>query len=344
MNFAICIPNYNYASYLSSTIESVLHQSEAGFEILVADNCSTDASIDVIEKYKALSGKIRYKVNPMNLGFAGNLDSVVQLVESPYTIMLSSDDLMRPNALSVYSKLIKSVANEGPLLVSSAKNIIDSEGALIRTERAADMIKPLWYDTDVDERLSTIVGHKVFKVESSEMLRRVIHSFGNPFNFLATCYSTHLLEKVGGYGTGRMINPDKWFHWRLLGEVKFVYFIDEPLFEYRWHSANQLAQEISSGYLKYLTDEYRSVIEIAPKLLAKAGISRTGVHKAFVNNVIIRHGLGELKRGYSLKALRVFFFGWATFPSLMLRDPRTYVYGLLVGLGPLGTLLLKLRR
>lgn len=344
MSFAICIPNYNYASYLPATIESVLQQSVADFEILVADNCSTDGSIEVIEKYKALSGKIRYKVNAQNLGFAGNLDSVVQLVKSPYTIMLSSDDLMRPNALSVYSKLIDAVGRDVPLLVSSAKNIIDAKGELLRTERAADMLKPLWLETDKDERLSSIIGLTVFKVEAGEMLRRVIRTFGNPFNFLATCYSTSLLEKVGGYGTGRMINPDKWFHWRLLGEVDHVFFIDEPLFEYRWHASNQLAQEISSGYLKYVTDEYRTVIEMSPKLLGKARITRPELHRAFIDNVIIRHGLGELRRGFVLKSLRVFFYGWATFPALMLRDFRTYIYGPLVLLGPIGTLLLKLKR
>ena len=42
MKFSICIPNYNYEKYLGRTIQSVLDQTDADFEIVVSDNASTD--------------------------------------------------------------------------------------------------------------------------------------------------------------------------------------------------------------------------------------------------------------------------------------------------------------
>ncbi len=48
VKFSICIPNFNYANYLSNTLRSALDQTYGDFEVLVADNASTDASVDVV--------------------------------------------------------------------------------------------------------------------------------------------------------------------------------------------------------------------------------------------------------------------------------------------------------
>ena len=50
----------------------------------------------------------------------------------------------------------------------------------------------------------------------------------NPFNFAATVYATELYRRVEGYGGGRLYNPDKWFHWKVLGAADMAYFIDAP--------------------------------------------------------------------------------------------------------------------
>lgn len=49
---SVIIPNYNYARYLRSRIESVLAQTYADFEIIILDDCSTDSSREVIEQYR----------------------------------------------------------------------------------------------------------------------------------------------------------------------------------------------------------------------------------------------------------------------------------------------------
>ena len=48
IKFSICIPNYNYAHYVVETIQTVLDQDYENFEILVADNASTDNSVSLI--------------------------------------------------------------------------------------------------------------------------------------------------------------------------------------------------------------------------------------------------------------------------------------------------------
>ena len=93
MKFSVCVPNYNYARYIGTTLESVLGQSHGGFEILVSDNASTDDSVAVV---RALADeRIRVEVQPWNVGFAGNLDRSAGGASGDRLILLSSDDLRR---------------------------------------------------------------------------------------------------------------------------------------------------------------------------------------------------------------------------------------------------------
>jgi hypothetical protein len=161
----------------------------------------------------------------------------------------------------------------------------------------------------------------------------------NPFNFCATCYSANSYQQLGGYTASRLINPDKWFHWRLLSIVDYVYFIDKPLFQYRWHDNNQTAIQQKSGFLKYHIDEYRSLVEITPAMLQKAGVVKEDIEKWFIENDVYRHGIAELGKGYWLKSLRIFFMGMATYPSLMVKKIYFTLYILLLLLGPFGILL-----
>ena len=96
---------------------------------------------------------------------------------------------------------------------------------------------------DLDE----VAGGPVYRVAGRELLRRSLLKMQNPLQFAATVYPRSLYEAVEGYGAGRQINPDKWFHWKLLFRAEVAYYIDRPLFAYRWHQSNQTAQQAGSG-------------------------------------------------------------------------------------------------
>src|SRR5262249_61055753 len=113
----------------------------------------------------------------------------------------------------------------------------------------------VWRESDRSADLDGVAGAAVYKVSARELLRRSLLSMQNPFQFAATVYPRSLYEAIEGYGGSRLINPDKWFHWKLLAKAETAYFIDRPLFAYRWHASNQTAQQAGSGALKYLVDE-----------------------------------------------------------------------------------------
>jgi hypothetical protein len=158
----------------------------------------------------------------------------------------------------------------------------------------------------------------------------------NPLQFAATAYPRSLYEAVEGYGGSRLINPDKWFHWKLLSKADMAYFIDRPLFAYRWHASNQTAQQAGSGALKYLVDEYSSTFEFDATVLQEIGLTRSDMERAFIEHDIGRHGLAELARGHRSQARRVYTFGRAVYPQLARRNHRVRSLGLLLALGPCG--------
>jgi hypothetical protein len=194
----------------------------------------------------------------------------------------------------------------------------------------------LWTEADRASRLEPLAGGPVYGVPADELLRRSVRRMKNPFNFAATVYPIELYRAVQGYGGGRIFNPDKWFHWRLLGRADMAYFVDRPLFAYRWHSSNQTAQENAAGALKYLVDEYVSTLELDAGLLERLGLSRDEVRDAFVEYDIGRYGLVALAEGQRIRARQILDFGRATYPEHFQRNRKARALRTLLALGPVG--------
>ena len=332
MKFSICIPNCNYERYLGRTIQSILDQDYQDLEVLVSDNASTDGSAALVRGFS--DPRIQLHVNACNVGFAGNLDRSATMATGELMIMLSSDDLMRPSALSVYSALFKQLGQRGQRAIASASwDVIDAND---KVTGATGPDSSLWTPADRRPELEAVVNAPVYGVRADELLARCLKQMKNPFNFAATVYARELYRAVEGYGGGRLYNPDKWFHWKVLGQAEMAYFIDRKLFAYRWHGDNQVAQESATSALKFLVDEYVSTLELDAALLARVGLSRDDLLDAFVEHDIARHGLATLAKGQPLRARRILDFGRAAYPTHVRRNRKARALRALLALGPVG--------
>jgi len=334
MKFSVCIPNYNYARYLGRTIRSVLEQTYSDFEIFVSDNASTDESIAVIESFH--DDRIRWSRNRCNVGFAGNLDRAARPAAGDYLMLLSSDDLMRPDALATYAALLDALPlDRRETVVCASFDQIDADDRVTAT-----FLRPrhdVWRDSDRRPDLEEQVGAPVLAASARELLHRALPKMQNPLFFVSTAYARRHYDAIEGYGTGRTIGPDKWFHWRLLGAAQEAYLIEKPLFCYRWHDANQAAQQAESSALKYLADDYAATFEIDAQLLSRAGLTRDAMERAFIEYDIVRHGLALAAQGLRTRARRTFRFGQAAYPRLLRRNPRAWLLRALLAAGPLGS-------
>jgi glycosyltransferase involved in cell wall biosynthesis len=333
--FSISIPNYNYVDYLGLTIDSVVKQPNVeSIEILISDNSSNDGSDEVIHKYIEKYPFIKANFNKYNIGFSGNLDEASRMGVSPWMILLSSDDIISDNAMPEYARFINLLPTEERFAFTSTFEKIGSNGEFI-SFIGPDNIS-VWTSTDLDITLTERMGFNVYKVKSEVMLNRCLERFLNPFNFASTCYSRNSFEHVGGYSGGRVYNPDKWFHWKLLAVTDFVYFLDKPLFKYRWHDKNQAALETETGDLKYWIDEYRNTFECTPEILKQAGIDKKKVVEYFCLH-ISKHVLQLVSFGNYFQAERIYSFAKACYPNELSKSK----YYLLMRLALLGKVLFR---
>ena len=337
---SVLIPNFNYARYIGETIESVLSQADDAVEIDVADNASTDDSVAVIQAFR--DGRVRLVVNQCNLGFAPNLERVATMARGRRMLLLSSDDRMRAGAIEAYAKLEAALAERAELAVwGSWSKIIDAKGAV------TGEVKPdakLWREARHAPELSAKVGYPVRTMPAAALLRRSLEMLRSPLPFATTCYSRLLHDQVGGYSGGRLVNPDKWFLWKLLGVADSVHVIDHCLFDYRVHDAGQGPQEQRSGALKHLTDQYTATFNLPESVLGRAGLDREALARAFVEQDIALRGLLSLAEGKRRTAWRGIRFGLAAYPELVRSNPKVWLLRALLLLGPAGTRVAKLLR
>ena len=52
MNISVVIASYNGEKYLEQQLDSILSQTLPPVELIVCDDCSIDATVAILEKYK----------------------------------------------------------------------------------------------------------------------------------------------------------------------------------------------------------------------------------------------------------------------------------------------------
>jgi len=331
MKFSICIPNYNYARYLGETIASALEQTHESLEVHVIDNASTDDSIAVLQSID--DPRLSFDRNRTNVGFAPNLDRAVTGTTGDWIILLSSDDLMKPDALDTYRRVIDQVGGPAArVVISGTCEILNGTGEPVGLLRPPDWC---WRPEDVDVALTAAIGCKVYRLAPAEVLRRSLSRMRNPLWFASTAYPRELYDQVEGYRGQGLINPDKEFHWRLIGAADSVFFVDEPLFCYRVHSSNQHSQETQSGALKRLVDQYVLSFNADDSVCDRAGVSKDELAQCFIREDVAKRAILSLIEGDGGWARRNIAFGTAAYPRLMRSDPLAVLARALVAFRPL---------
>ncbi|MGI0494165.1 glycosyltransferase family 2 protein [Alkalinema pantanalense CENA528] len=95
----IGIPVYNGQRYLALTLDSLLNQTFADFEIIISDNASTDGTQAICERYAAQDHRIYYCRATENRGPGWNYQRVFELATGKYFKWHAYDDLLEPDFL-----------------------------------------------------------------------------------------------------------------------------------------------------------------------------------------------------------------------------------------------------
>jgi glycosyltransferase involved in cell wall biosynthesis len=96
------MPAFNAEKYILAAIESILNQTYKNIELLIFDDCSTDATIAIIESFT--DKRIKLIKKNKNTGYTNSLIDGIEKAQGIYIARMDSDDI------SVLSRIEKQVS------------------------------------------------------------------------------------------------------------------------------------------------------------------------------------------------------------------------------------------
>lgn len=130
---SIILPVYNGEDYLPEAIESIICQSYTNFELIIVNDCSTDASLSIARGFQNKDKRIQVISNPQNLKLPASLNTGHKVAKGDYLTWTSHDNLLKPDFLEV---LLREVVKQNASVVFSNFDIIDDKGKIIRKQSA----------------------------------------------------------------------------------------------------------------------------------------------------------------------------------------------------------------
>jgi teichuronic acid biosynthesis glycosyltransferase TuaG len=101
-NVDIILPVYNSKSFILDTLRSIIKQAYKDWRVIIVDDCSTDNSVDLINKF-IKSSKCKKKFilikNKINKGQAFSRNLALMYSNSKFIAFIDSDDIWQKNKL-----------------------------------------------------------------------------------------------------------------------------------------------------------------------------------------------------------------------------------------------------
>lgn len=127
---SIIIPVYNTAGYLDKCIASVVDQAFSDIEILLIDDCSTDGSSDILDRWAEKDPRIFVFHKKENSGVSDSRNMGLRMAHGDFIGFVDSDDWIEPE---MYYELYRWIENTGADIAFGGYNRIMADGTASRT-------------------------------------------------------------------------------------------------------------------------------------------------------------------------------------------------------------------
>ena len=223
----IVLPTYNGEKYLKEQIDSILNQTYSKIKLIIADDCSTDSTREILKTYES-DERITVFYQTKNQGVVKNIEFLLEKVETPYYMLADQDDFWLSEKVEKSLELLKKedvdlVFGDLEVVDQNLKTIYPSFGDFMKLNRK---IKKKIRHKELNYLYNCITGCTILaKKETISMLI--------PF----PTYSKYLIH-------------DYWIAIMASMHGKLAY-LEEPYIRYRQHGNNQVGVEkISHGFTK----------------------------------------------------------------------------------------------
>jgi len=221
---SICVPAYNAERWIAEAIESALAQTWQSFELVIADNASTDSTLEIARSYS--DPRIQVVSSPENTGLVRNHNHVIRLSTGTYIKFLHADDRLAPDCVEEMVGLAREDERIG--LVFAPREVL-TEGA--------EGLEWARHYSRLHECFSSLLRINEGRVLFMQLVDAGIQEnwVGEPSAVLLT---RHALERSGLFNAHLHQIPDLELWMRIMLTHR-VGFVDRPLSVYRHHRESE---------------------------------------------------------------------------------------------------------
>lgn len=199
------MPTYNSEDYVGESIRSVQQQTYENWELIIADDLSSDSTVKLVESFAENDSRIKLIKSDRNLGPAGARNIAIDAAQGEYIAFLDSDDLWYPEKLE---KQIAFMENNGYVFTYTSYEKINGDSEPIGV---------------------------VLSAPSKVNYKRMLYC-GDPIGNLTVVYNS---EKLGKFFVPDIKKRNDFALWlRIMHNCSYGHGIKEVLAKYRVHSGS----------------------------------------------------------------------------------------------------------
>lgn len=279
VKLSVLIPNYNHAQYLQQRIDSIICQTFQDFEIIILDDCSTDQSREIIEKYRVHPKVSQILYNEANSGspFKQWIKGI-NLAKGKYIWIAESDDW---SDTSFLSKILSKLESDPEITLCSCRSFRTTEDGKIEGEH-------VWADQLDSQKWK----HEYINDGNHEITNYLIYR--NTIANASACIFKK--DAVVNYNfLNRFYYCGDWLLWVKLIENKKIAFVPEKLNYFRRGNNSTTLKKVSIEKEIKRFKEYFFIINYCKKKIKMYWLYPVNKYDWILNECMIKFNLNEKK-------------------------------------------------
>jgi glycosyltransferase involved in cell wall biosynthesis len=129
---SIGITCFNAELAIERAIQSALDQTWVNKELVIVDDCSTDSSIAIIEKFVERFERVRFYQNKKNVGVAASRNNIIKYADGDYIAFFDDDDVSDINRIEFQYHRIEDYKNKWkvnkPIICHTSRLVVYTDG------------------------------------------------------------------------------------------------------------------------------------------------------------------------------------------------------------------------
>lgn len=224
MKISVALCTYNGEKFLREQLNSIINQTIPVNEIVVCDDCSSDATLTILEEYNQKYPQLfKIFINEINLRSNKNFEKSISLTTGDYIFLSDQDDVWRNDKVEKTLEVFKQ--NENAEGVFSDAYLINNKDKILFDNTISLWDSIYFFETKIPKPLD---------------LYKILIKKGNYLTGATLCIKKEVKNYCFPFQTiDNVFLHDEWFAF-ILSIRKKLYYSSEKLISYRIHANQQM--------------------------------------------------------------------------------------------------------